>query len=189
MALTPTIYKCTIALSDLDHQVYETLNLTVAKHPSETNERMMVRVIAYCIHAHRIDSGHRLDFGRGLSETDDPDLWVRSLDDRIAVWIDVGEPSADRIKKASRAAARAVVYSFNSKSKIWWEQTRDKCEGIAINIIQFQWQDVVALARFVERKMELGVSISGESVYVSSPDDQCELIWTRLHGEAEDAHL
>lgn len=93
MALKPTIYKHRISLSDLNRDYYDTLNLTVALHPSETIERMMVRVLAYCINAQE-----HLTFTKGLSEIEEPDIWLRSLDDQIRLWVDVGEPSADRIK-------------------------------------------------------------------------------------------
>ena len=99
VALKPTIYKFKIMLSDLDRNFFEPLNLTIAQHPSETLERMMVRVLAYCINAEE-----RLEFTKGLSEPDQPDIWLRSLDDQLELWIDVGEPAAERIKKATRVA-------------------------------------------------------------------------------------
>jgi len=96
MALKPTIFKFSVALSDVDRNRYEDLPLTVAQHPSETLERMMARVLAYCLNA---DDG--LEFSKGLSDNEQPDLWRRSLDGRILDWIEVGEPSADRLRKAS----------------------------------------------------------------------------------------
>ena len=88
MAIKPTIYKLKIALSDLERNHYDTLNLTLALHPSETLERMMVRVLAYCINAQA-----HLSFTRGLSAIEEPDIWARTLDDQISLWIDLGEPS------------------------------------------------------------------------------------------------
>ena len=90
MALKPTIFKFAIALSDVDNNRYLDLSLTVAQHPSETLERMMVRLLAYCLNA---EDG--LEFTRGLSENDEPDLWQHSLDGRILKWIEVGEPAAE----------------------------------------------------------------------------------------------
>ena len=110
MALKPTIFKFDLSLADMDRNCYESLALTVAQHPSETTERMMVRVLARCLYHHE-----RLAFTKGLSENDEPDLWQKSLDGRIERWIEVGEPSLDRLKKASRLAEDVVVISFNTR--------------------------------------------------------------------------
>ena len=107
MALKPTIYKFKIALTDLDRNYYDTLNLTIAQHPSETLERMMVRMLAFCINAQE-----SLTLTKGLSTAEEPDLWAHTPDGRIALWIDVGEPAPDRIKKATRIAQMVKVYSF-----------------------------------------------------------------------------
>lgn len=96
MALKPTVFKFQVSLSDLNRNYYDTLNLTVAQHPSETTERMMARVLAFCINAQE-----HLDFTRGLSTVEEPDIWARTLDDQISLWIDVGEPAVDRIKKSN----------------------------------------------------------------------------------------
>ncbi len=92
MALKPTIYKMKLALTDLDREVYENLSLTVACHPSETLERMMVRVLAYCLNA-----CEGLELCKGLSDTEEADLWAHSLDGSLALWIDVGEPTIERL--------------------------------------------------------------------------------------------
>ena len=125
MAIKPTIYKLKISLSDLDRHYYDTLNLTLAKHPSESIERMMVRVIAFCINAQE-----HLSFTKGLSAIDEPDIWVRTLDDQIALWIDIGEPSVERIKKSSSLAPAVRVYSFNTKSDVWWDQAKEKIKQL-----------------------------------------------------------
>ena len=104
MALKPTIYKFDIDLSDIDEGRYENLNLTVAQHPSETLERMMVRLLAYCLN---LSEG--LEFTTGLSNTEEPDLLQRSLDGITLKWIEVGEPSAERIRKASTIAKHVKV--------------------------------------------------------------------------------
>ena len=119
MAIKPTIYKFRIALSDLDNNNYDTLNLTLAQHPSETLERMMTRVLAFCM-----NTQEHLSFTKGLSDIDQPDIWARTLDDQIFLWIDVGEPSFDRIKKSTRLARNVKVYCFNSKADVWWKQSQ-----------------------------------------------------------------
>lgn len=175
MALKPTIYKLKIMLSDLDRNVFESLSLTVAQHPSETIERMMVRVLAYCI-----NMDERLEFAKGLSVMDEPDLWSKTLDDRITLWIDVGEPGFDRIKKASRISEAVKIYSFNSKSNVWWNQEKQKFASINAEVFQVQWDSVKALAALAQRTMDFTVTISSGSAYFSAEDSECEVKWTSL---------
>jgi uncharacterized protein YaeQ len=152
MALKPTIYKLKVALSDLDRQVYETLNLTIARHPSETMERMMVRVMAFCFNAKE-----QLVFCKGLSDTEEPDLWMHSLEGNLELWIDVGEPASDRIKKATRVASLVKVYCFNNKASTWWEKNRSN------------------LADKVERTMDVSITITENSAYVATKRGECEV--------------
>ena len=175
MALKPTIYKARIALSDLNRNYYDTLNLTVAQHPSETLERMMVRILAYCINAQEY-----LTFTKGLSTVEEPDIWIRTLDDQVALWIDVGEPAADRIKKATRLATTVKVYSFNSKSDIWWGQAKTKYSGLRASVFRFPWDQIQSLAALVQRTMDLSITITGDSAYVATQSGECELSWITL---------
>ncbi len=175
MALKPTIYKFNISLSDLDRNHYDSLSLTVAQHPSETRERMMARVLAYCINAQE-----RLNFSRGLSATDEPDLWVKTLDEQIALWIEVGEPSAGKIKKALRMAEQVRIYSFNTKSESWWQQLDLDRGRVSLLAFRFRWGAIEALAGLVERTMTMSVTISNESAYFASGLGECEVAWTKL---------
>jgi uncharacterized protein YaeQ len=170
MALKPTIYKFKIALSDLDRHVYDTLDLTVAQHPSENVERMMARVMAYCLNAQE-----GLAFTKGLSTPDEPDIWCKSLDDQLLLWLDVGEPSVDRIKKASRQAREVKVYSFNSKSDVWWGQESAGFAGLSAEIWQFPWEKIQQLATMVERTLEFSVTVSAGSLYVAMDAGDCEI--------------
>lgn len=175
MALKPTIYKFRISLSDLNRNYYDTLNLTLAQHPSETIERMMVRVLSYCINAQE-----NLFFTKGLSEVDEPDMWVRSMDEQTLLWIDVGEPSVDRVKKATRLAKKVMVYSFNSKSDVWWMQLQNKMKLLAASFFQFEWEEIEALAAMVQRTMDMSVSITGDSAFVATESGECEINWVTL---------
>lgn len=175
MALKPTIYKFRISLSDLNRDYYDTLNLTLAQHPSETIERMMVRVLAYCINAQQ-----NLTFTKGLSEIDEPDIWVRTYDEQTALWIEVGEPSVDRIKKAGHIAKEVKIYSFNSKSDVWWAQVKGKFNPLKASVYKFEWEDILALAALVERTMDMSVSITGNSAYVATNLGECEVGWVSL---------
>ncbi|HEY5733797.1 MAG TPA: YaeQ family protein [Gammaproteobacteria bacterium] len=175
MALKPKIYKLRIALSDVDREYYDTLNLTIAQHPSETLERMMVRVLAFCINAQE-----QLLFTKGLCAVDEPDLWVRTLDGQLALWIDVGEPAVDRIKKATRLSPAVKVYSFNSKSDVWWNQGRAKFSELTVSVFRFQWESIQALAALVQRTMDLSITIADDSAYVATESGECEVSWTPL---------
>jgi uncharacterized protein YaeQ len=170
MALKPTIYKARIALSDLDRNLYESLNLTIALHPSETLERMVARILAYCLNAQ-----DNLIFCKGLSDADEADLWARNLNDVIELWIDVGEPAAERIKKASRLAKAVKVYSFNSKSDTWWTQGQEEFTQLKAQWFQFPWPQVQALAATVNKTMDWSMTISENSIFVSTENGDVEV--------------
>ncbi len=170
MALKPTIFKFTVSISDIDRDYYNTLDLTVAQHPSETTERMMARVLAYCINA----SDH-LVFTTGLSTPDEPDIWSRSLDDQLLLWLDVGEPSFERIKKASRLSPVVKVYSFNSKSDVWWQQEQPKFSSLAVDVYQFPWSSIQSLASITERSMVFSITLSDKTAFVAAPLGELEV--------------
>lgn len=175
MATKPTIYKCRIDLSDLNRNHYETLNLTVALHPSETLERMMARIIAYCINVRE-----HLIFSKGISDPDEPALWQHSLHGSLELWIDVGEPQVDRIKKASGLAREVLVYSFNSKADTWWQQEKDRFNKLKAIFYRFDWLQIQALTQLVERTMEMSITLTGDSAYVTTDKGDCELSWVEL---------
>jgi uncharacterized protein YaeQ len=175
VVLKPTIYKFKIALSDLNRNYYEALNFTVAQHPSETQQRLMARVLSFCINA-RED----LVFGKGLSDVEEPDIWARTLDDQISLWIEVGEPSVDRVKKATRIAQAVSVYSFNSKSDVWWNQSQDQFKKLAVSVFRFDCNDIQVFAGLLQRTMEISITISGDSAYVAAEMGECEVHWQPL---------
>jgi uncharacterized protein YaeQ len=175
MALKPTIFKFSISLSDLNRDFYEELNLTIAQHPSETTGRMVARILAFCLNA-----GERLEFCKGLSNTEEPDLWRQSLVGEIDLWIDIGEPSFDRIKKATRQAKEVFVYSFNSKSSTWWQLEGLKLSKLPARFFQFQWPEIEALSGLVARKVTASVTISGDSIYVATENGEQEIKLSEL---------
>lgn len=175
MALKPTIYKFTLMVSDFNRDYYEELPLTIAQHPSETVERMMVRVLAFCLSAQE-----GLSFTKGLSAVDEPDLWVNSLDDQLLRWIDVGEPAVDRIKKATRRARKVDVYSFNHKSESWWAKHQADFANLSVSVYQFQWEQVQQLALLVERTLSASLTITDNTLHFSTHDNSCELQYQTL---------
>ncbi len=176
MALKPTIFKLRIDISDFNRDYYDSINLTVAQHPSENLQRMMARVVAFCLNA---EAG--LNFTKGLSEIEQPDIWSKTLDDQITLWIDMGEPSLDRIKKSSHKSPDVRVYSFNSKSDTWWQQTKNKVQQFNnVQFFQLDWSQVQELASMAQRTMNWSLSISGDSIYVSTEEQDCELLVREL---------
>ncbi len=180
MAIKPTIYKLTVSLSDLNRDIYDSLQLTIARHPSETMERMMVRVLAFCL-----NTREQLVLCKGLSDTEEPAIWAHSLDGNLELWIDVGEPSPERIKKASRVAKQVSIYSFNSKAPTWWQQNEKQLSELHANFYRFAWDQVQALAAITDRGMDLSLTISGDSLYVASELGECELILQPLREMAQ----
>ncbi len=177
MAIKPTIYKFRINLSDLNRDIYEAYNLTVALHPSETAERMMARVLAYCLEA-RED----LAFCKGLSDVEEADLWVPVHDGKTPLWIEVGEPTAERVKKAGRLADEVAIYCFNSKADTWWSINGAKMqrEAKSLRVVQFDWSEVEALSAQLDRTMDLSVTLTGQSAYLAGDNMQAEISWQTL---------
>jgi len=116
MALKATIFKASLQVSDLDRNYYGEHALTLARHPSETDERMMMRVLAFALNAHE-----GLEFGKGLSDSDEPDLWQKDLTGRIVHWIEVGQPDEKRLIRASGRADQVTVYAYGRSADPWWE--------------------------------------------------------------------
>ena len=175
MAIKPTIYKARISLSDLERDYYDSLSLTIAQHPSETLERMMVRVLAYCINAQE-----GLEFTKGLDDVEEPDLWVRTMDQQTKLWIDVGEPATDRVKKACNHSQAVKVYTFNTKSDVWWAQGLSKFSRTNASVYRFPWESIETLAGLVQRTMDLSVTITGNSAYVAGEAGEVEVSWEVL---------
>ena len=119
MALNATIYKAELQVSDMDRHYYATHALTLARHPSETEERLMVRLLAFALHA-----DERLEFGKGLSSEDEPDLWRKALNGEIEQWIDLGQPDEQRIRKACGRAREVIVVNYGGRAAdVWWEKS------------------------------------------------------------------
>ncbi|TEW56171.1 YaeQ family protein [Psychromonas sp. RZ22] len=175
MALKPTIFKMSINVSNLDDDIYETIALTVAQHPSETTERMVARILAYVLNNQEF-----LSFTTGLSEADDPDIWAKNFSDEFLLWIDVGEPSFDRIKKACRQAKETKVYCFNTKSNVWWKQSKKDFATINVEVYQFEFEQIQQMANLVERTMDFSLTITDNVFYVAADKGSCEVRFSRL---------
>ena len=163
MALTATIYNFEIDLADADRSVYETLALRVARHPSESEEYLVARLLAYCL-----EYAEGITFSSGLSDPDEPTLAVRDLTGAIQVWIEIGSPDAARLHKASKAAGRAVVYTHKDPV-----QLLKQFEGARVHradeveIYSFDRAFIAALVGKLERRMAMAISVSDRHVLVA----------------------
>jgi len=152
MALKATIFKVELAVADMDRKVYENFSLTLARHPSENDQRMMVRLLAFMRYADQA-----LAFGKGLSTDEEPDLWLRDLTGVIDLWIVVGQPDERWLRKASGRAARVVVFSYGGRvAEIWWEQNRATLEKMPnLKVWRLSQPDSQAIAALARRAMAL----------------------------------
>ncbi|WJF90103.1 YaeQ family protein [Paraburkholderia bonniea] len=178
MALKSTIYKAELQIADMDRHYYGNHALTIARHPSETDERMMVRVAAFALFAHE-----RLEFCKGLSDIDEPDLWQRDLTGAIERWIDVGQPEERRIAKASGRAAQVHVIAYGGRtSEIWWQGVRGKVERLR-NVTVWSLGEGVAsaLGGLAERTMRLQCTVQDGEAWLGSADaDAVPIEWSVL---------
>jgi uncharacterized protein YaeQ len=186
MALKATIYKATLALADMDRGVYADHALTIARHPSETDERMMVRVLAFALNVPADTDRGALDLAKSLWDTDEPDLWQRDLTGTIVHGIDVGQPDDKRLMKASGRAERVSAYSYASSTPVWWGNLASKITR-ARNLVVWQIPAAQsqALASLVQRTMHLQISVQDGSAYVGDgTGDAIEVTPVRLTPES-----
>jgi uncharacterized protein YaeQ len=179
MALKSTIFKTTLHVSDVDRHYYAEHGLTLARHPSETDERMMVRLLGFALFADA-----RLEFGRGLSTEDEPALWLRDYAGNIDLWIEVGLPDERSIRRAAGRARRVVVIAYGGRAvDVWWAKegpglTRlDKLQVFALDAGQSG-----ALAQMVERGMDLQCTIQDGHALLSDGSTTVSIEPRRLHG-------
>ena len=183
MALKSTIYKAQLQIADMDRQLYADHALTLALHPSETEERLLVRLLAFALNVpHDTDRG-ALQFARGLSDTDEPDLWQHDLSGVLVQWIEVGQPDDRRLSKACARAERVTIYCFGSAADIWWNGIRNKLTRLSnLSLWQIPAAQAQALARFAARSMQWQLSIQDGHVWLSSGEHSLELTPQRLMG-------
>jgi uncharacterized protein YaeQ len=164
MAQKATIYKVELSISDMDRHYYETHNLTVAKHPSETDERLMVRILAFALNAHE-----QLEFSKGISTDDEPDIWQKSLGGELELWVALGLPSEKVVRQSCGKANEVIVYCYGGKtSEVWWEKIKNSTTRFYnLQVINFSEKDTSELAKLASRSMKLHVNIQDGDVMVS----------------------
>jgi uncharacterized protein YaeQ len=181
MALKATIYKATLQIADMDRHVYGDHGITIARHPSETDERMMVRLLAYALNAPADNDHGALEFAKDLWDTDEPALWRRDLTGQIEHWIDVGQPDERRLLRASPRSARVSVYAFSSSTPVWWGGIASRLTRAAnLDIWRLQPEQSEALAGLAQRTMQLQVTVQDGSVWIADGERSIEITPQRL---------
>jgi len=178
MALKATIFKVELAVADMDRNYYGDHGFTIARHPSETDERMMVRVLAFAMYA-----APGLGFGKGLCVEDEPDLWQKDLTDAIERWIDVGQPDEKWIRKACGRAREVVVVSYGRAADIWWNGIRDKLSRQSnLTVWKLAPDAAPALASLVDRSMRLQCTLQDGQIWITNGRDTVLVEPVRLMG-------
>lgn len=168
MALRATIYKAELHIADNDRGYYGSHNLTLARHPSETDERMMVRLLAYALFT---DSDETLEFTRGLSATEEPDLWRKDLTGAIVQWIETGLPDERRILKACGKAQEVIVFAYGRNAGLWWQGIQDKVARTdRLSVYILDADETMQLANLAARKMTLNINLQDADAWVSSDE-------------------
>lgn len=164
MALKSTIFKATLNVADLDRGYYAEHNLTLARHPSETDERLMVRLLAFALFA-----DERLEFGKGLSTPDEPALWLKEYNGDIRLWIEIGLPDERALRKAAGRAAEVAVLAYGGRTvDLWWEKEGPALSRLAnLRVLSLAADESAALASLAERSMQLQCTIQDGQVWLT----------------------
>lgn len=179
LARKSTVFKAELQVNDLDRQYYHAHSLTLAQHPSETDERMMVRLLAFALNA-----GESLGFGNGLSTDDEPDLWQKDLTGLVTLWIDVGMPETKLVKRAAGRAGEVLVYTYGRNAARWWDEARSDLARLDNLAVYRLSEDITqALALLAQRTMRLVCTIQDQAITFSdeerSVEIECEVIKAR----------
>ncbi|MCB1662508.1 MAG: YaeQ family protein [Pseudomonadales bacterium] len=164
MALKATIFKAEVSIADMDRHYYATHQLTIARHPSETDERMMLRLLAFAMNANQ-----DLSFSKGLSTEKEPELWQKSLSNEILLWIELGQPDEKRIRKACHQAQRVIIYCYGGRAaEIWWATLKSQLTRFEnLTIINVPPEISQSLAKMAARTMQLNYSIDEGQISIN----------------------
>ena len=182
MALKAIIYKVNMGIADMDRGVYADQQVTIARHPSETDERMMLRLLALGLHRPVNDANGPLEFAKGLWDTDEPDLWHKDLTGRVLHWVEIGQPDDKRLLKACGRAERVTVICFSASAPIWWAGIAGKVSRAAnLAVWRIVPEQSQALAGLAQRGMQLQLSVQDGTAWVTETLGAVEVTPLRLH--------
>lgn len=171
MALTATIFKVDLTISDMDRGYYATHALVLARHPSETDERMMVRLLAFALNA-----DEALEFGKGLSNEDDPALQRKDLTGIIELWIDIGLPDEKSVRKACGRSRQVRLYTYGRSAAKWWQDNGDAmAKPDNLTVFELPTETTQALAQLAERTMQLQCTIQDGTAWITNSDKTVEV--------------
>ncbi len=173
MALKSTIFKADLQLADIDHGCYTDLQLTLARHPSETDERMMLRLAALALNAHQVHDlcggDGRIGFGAGLSSPDEPDVQLLDFTGRTRLWVEVGQPDDKPLAKACSKADAVIVYAYGPAAEVWWRAIEGKLTWLdRLQVWRIAAADAQALAALAERSMQLQATVQEGQLTLSA---------------------
>ena len=172
MALKSIIYKAQLQVADMDRHYYAEHALNIACHPSETLQRMMTRILVFALNAHE-----QLEFGKGLSDADEPDLWQKDLTGAIERWIEVGQPDERRVLKACGRAGQVLVYAYGNSADIWWKQITGKLARTRnLTVWRIAAEVPEALQKLCERTMQLQVTIQDGEIWMRNATDAVKVV-------------
>jgi uncharacterized protein YaeQ len=171
MAIKATVFKAALQIADMDRHYYADHSLTLARHPSETDERMMVRLLAFALYA-----GEALAFGKGLSSDEEPDLWQKDLTGAIERWIEVGLPDERAIRKACGRAAQVVVVCYGRAAPIWWNENCARLQRLDnLTVLNLPTETTQALAALASRTMQLQCTLQDGHIMMTSEAGMIEI--------------
>lgn len=184
MALTATVRRVALNISDIDRGYYNEHQLTYAQHPSETDERLMVRIAAFALLA-----DERLLAGAGLSNEDEPDLWKHDYSGQIDTWLDLGQPDPARVRKACNRAAHVVVVNYGDQSaQVWWDKNHNALSRHDnLTVVGFDGATVEALGQRIARSMRFDVLIQDGEMQLIGGDEQFEPLTIIPHWRKREA--
>ena len=184
MALKATIYKAQLQIADMDRNVYADHTVVIARHPSEADERMMIRLLAFALNVTADDNKGKLEFAKDLWDVDEAALWHKDYTEAIQHWIDVGQPDDKRLMRAAGRAERVSVYSFSSSTPVWWKGLQSKItRADNIAVWQIEAEQSQALARLAERTVQLQVTVQDGTVWLSTGKESVEITPKRLNAD------
>ncbi|SFD74255.1 YaeQ family protein [Pseudoalteromonas denitrificans] len=177
MALKATILKVKLSLSDMDRHVYQDFSFTVAQHPSETDQRLMIRILAFALNA-----CEGLEFTKGLCEEDEPELWHVNYSEEIELWIDLGLPDEKRVKKACNRAKKVRLYTYGEGAQeTWWQKNSQKLNKMnVLEVFSLPFEATQQLATMISRGMQLSVTIQDGQVWFSDESHSILIESTQL---------
>lgn len=172
MAIKATIFKANLQIADMERHYYQDHALTLARHPSETDERMMVRLLAFALHAHEY-----LEFGQGMTADDEADLWRKDLTGAIELWIDVGLPDEKLIRKACGRSNQVIVYTYGGRAAdMWFAQHSSQFERLKnLSVFNLPMENTRAIAKLAQRNMQLQCTIQDGQVWLSDGNDSAQV--------------